>query len=332
MRDDAVDSLTMSLGDHLEDLRRRILLGLIGPVIGAIFMLFVGKQVLAILTQPVLYALASAGLEPTLYAPRVQAAFAVYIKVAIVGGLIIGIPWLLYHLWQFIAPGLYWRERRLVVYLIPFSTLLAAGGLLFMYYVMLPVTLWFLIQFTISLPSPSLQGSVVQQQVGGNETITVPEGHVDPPPIQLPMRLMDPIDPASGSAWINVAEGSLKWVVGDKVMAVTGAKQDNMTSPWFMLDDYVGFVLVLAAAFAITFQLPLVMLMLAWVGLVEYAFLKRVRAYAFLTCFVLAAVLTPPDVFSQILLGLPMYLLYEFGLVLMRIVERRRRETGAEAA
>lgn len=329
MPDESVEHVTMSLGDHLEELRWRLILGLLGPVIGAVLMLIVGKDVLAILVQPLLYALAAADLEPTLYVSRVPAAFAVYMRIAVIGGLILGIPWLFYQLWRFIAPGLYRRERRLVVYMIPFSAALAATGLAFMYYIMLPVTLWFLIQFTITLPNPSMEGTAIQDRISAQsdearEDDASARGTVpaDGPPLILPRRLTDPVNPPEGATWINVSDKSLKWVADGQVLAVSGARRSNMTSPWFTLDEYVSFVLALAMAFALAFQLPLVMLMLAWMGLAQRVWLAKMRKYALLGCFVLAAVLTPPDLFSQILLAVPMYLLFEFGLLLMRMVER----------
>jgi len=133
------------------------------------------------------------------------------------------------------------------------------------------------------------------------------------------------VNPADGAAWINIRDKSLKWVTDGQVLSVSGTAGSTMTAPWFTLEEYVGFVLVLAAAFALSFQLPLVMLLLAWLGMVERAWLGRMRKYALLACFLMAAVLTPPDLFSQSLLALPMYLLFEFGLVLMRVVERARR-------
>jgi len=332
MPDESVDQVSMSLGDHLEELRWRLILGLIGPIIGGVLMLVVGKQVLAVIVQPLLYALQSADLTPTLYVNRVPSAFAVYVKIAVIGGLILGIPWLFYQLWRFIAPGLYWRERRLVVSMIPFSAVLAAAGLAFMYYIMLPVTLWFLIQFTLTLPSPSLEGTAIQDRISEQATVAGDDtasdaaaGNAEPQPLILPRRLNDPVNPADGAAWINIRDKSLKWVTDGQVLSVSGTAGSTMTAPWFTLEEYVGFVLVLAAAFALSFQLPLVMLLLAWLGMVERAWLGRMRKYALLACFLMAAVLTPPDLFSQSLLALPMYLLFEFGLVLMRVVERARR-------
>lgn len=86
------------------------------------------------------------------------------------------------------------------------------------------------------------------------------------------------------------------------------------------ISEYLSFVLGLFLAFGVAFEVPIATVMLIWSGLVSVEKLKQVRSYVFLGAFVVGMVLTPPDVFSQTLLALPMYLLYEAGLVMARFM------------
>jgi sec-independent protein translocase protein TatC len=86
------------------------------------------------------------------------------------------------------------------------------------------------------------------------------------------------------------------------------------------IDSYLDFVLGMFFAFGLAFEVPIATVMLIWSGLVSIQTLTKQRRYVFLGAFAIAAVLTPPDVFSQTMLGIPMYLLYEGGLVMARIM------------
>ena len=317
---ESIEALRMSLGEHLEDLRGRILLGLAGPLVVAIVLLFFGRQLVAIIAQPLLFEFHARGLHPTLLNTQVPGGFGVYMKIALIGGLTLGIPWLMYQLWLFIAPGLYARERRFVIYLAPFSGLLAITGLAFMYFIMLPVTLSFLISFSLSYPMPDLTGSPVQRQLAQlRDDPTPPDVAYDPAPVKIALLEADPPAPAEGDLWFNVPQNTLKLFVGGQIVQMTAARPSSMISPWFSIEDYISFVLWLALAFAVSFQLPLVMLMLGWTGLVDLGTFRRGRRYALLIILVSSAMLTPPDVASQVLLSLPVYGLYELGLVLMKM-------------
>ena len=92
----------------------------------------------------------------------------------------------------------------------------------------------------------------------------------------------------------------------------------------FAIDYYVSFVLVLALAFGIAFETPIVVLFLAWSRLVSTRTMARGRRYVLLGTVVVAAVLTPPDIISQLLLALPIYLLFELGLLVARTTERKK--------
>ncbi|MBL8382448.1 MAG: twin-arginine translocase subunit TatC [Burkholderiales bacterium] len=99
------------------------------------------------------------------------------------------------------------------------------------------------------------------------------------------------------------------------------------------IEAYLGFVLTMFLAFGVTFEVPVAVVVMVMVGIVSVDKLKEWRGYFVVIAFVIAAVVTPPDVVSQFALAVPMCLLYEIGLVFARMVERGRgeRESGAAA-
>jgi sec-independent protein translocase protein TatC len=314
----------MSLGDHLEELRTRLLLGIIGPILFMLVLLLFADKIVVFLCKPLLVAQEAVGEEPKIYVTNVLEAFGAYLRVAFVGGLILGIPWLTWHLWKFIAPGLYASERRFVTSLIPGSIVLASLGVAFMYYVILPISLWFLIGFVGSYAFPDLTPSIVQQQfIQTPEKITT----TVEPPGSVAVLSQDPAAPAAGQFWLKVPENQLKVFTGDSTLMV------KLTAPKLMstvikLGDYISFVMMMALAFAVVFQTPLVMLMLAWTGIVDYGALRRGWRWALLASVVIGAIISPTgDPMSLLAFAAPLYLLYELGLIAIRLFVRKK-DTG----
>jgi sec-independent protein translocase protein TatC len=98
------------------------------------------------------------------------------------------------------------------------------------------------------------------------------------------------------------------------------------------VSEYLSLIMTLIFAFGVTFQLPVVLTLLGQIGVIDSAFLKRQRRYAIVLVFVVAAVLTPPDVFSQLALAIPGLLLYELSILSVKYLERKRaREQAARA-
>ncbi len=165
-------------------------------------------------------------------------------KVAFMGSIFISMPWILFHVWGFIAPGLKVKEKKVTALFVAFGTLFFLFGGLFCYFLVVPLGLKFLLNY--------------------------------------------------GTTW---------WK-----MQVT-------------IGFYFSFVVKMILAFAFAFQTPLIMVLLTKFGVINTVKMKLYRKWAFLGTFALAAVLTPPDIITQVLLAFPLYGLYEFGMVVSRFFE-----------
>lgn len=305
----------MSLGDHLEDLRRRVVLGIGGLVPIFVLAMIGGRQLLGVIIRPAQEALRDRGLPAALQVTGPLEMFGAYVRVAAVVTVLVGSPWILWQLWRFVAPGLYQVERRFVRVLAPLSALLTVSAGAFLYFLMLPVVLTFFIGF----------GSTIG--VGDVQTVSPPPGITLP---QIPSLPGDPTDPAPGSIWVNTDRMELRVVIPDG--SGTSVRAMPLTSgtgvaQQFRVSEYVGLVFNLGLAFGVGFQMPVVILLLGWIGLVERSWLTKYRRYAIMVCAVLSTLLTPADPVSMILLLVPLYLLYELGIVLLRIIPA---DTGTE--
>ncbi|MBM4108258.1 MAG: preprotein translocase subunit TatC [Phycisphaerae bacterium] len=300
---------SMSLGEHLDELRHRLILALwgIGPLL-AISLVF-GRQLLELLMEPARTALRAEGLPSSLQATGVLETFNTYFKISLVVTLVLAGPWLLYQLWKFVAPGLYKHERRFVHILIPLSSVLAVTGVVFMYLVILPLLLNFLVHFGSSTGVQEVPAA------------PAPPGVVMP---VFPVLEADPIKPDVGASWINAPlrqhrvclgyEGEKPLIYGTELTTLSGILQQ------YRVADYVDTVLGLALAFAGGFQTPAVVLLLGWAGIIDRAWLAKYRKHAVLISSVAAAVLTPGDPWSMVLLWIPMYLLFELGGWLLKVL------------
>jgi sec-independent protein translocase protein TatC len=193
------------------------------------------RDIYTVLAEPLLAALPKGG---QMIATEVTAPFFVPIKVTMLAAMTIALPYLLYQIWAFVAPGLYAHEKRLVVPLIFTSTVLFLVGMSFAYFIVFPVVFHFI-------------------------TSIAPEG-----------------------------------------VAV-------MTD----IQKYLDFVMTLFIAFGVTFEVPVAVVILTRVGIVTVAQLRQARPYVVVGAFVVGDIFTPPDVVSQILLALPLCLLYEAGII-----------------
>jgi hypothetical protein len=154
-----------------------------------------------------------------------------------------------------------------------------------------------------------------------------PPSAVEQPPARVPLLREDPPSPQPGDLWVNSQQRRLIYKTPDGVWSTPlelGDKPRPLYSH-FAIDFYVSFVLLLALAFGVAFETPIVVFFLAWTGIVTTLAMRRARRYVLLVIVIAAAVLTPPDVISQTLLAGPMYLLFELGLWVADAVERRRK-------
>ena len=93
--------------------------------------------------------------------------------------------------------------------------------------------------------------------------------------------------------------------------------------------SYLDFVMTLFFAFGVAFEIPVAVVLLVWIGVVDVGYLRKVRPYVIIGCFVVGMVLTPPDIFSQTLLAVPMWLLFEIGVLFGGLVRKRSAEREA---
>lgn len=103
------------------------------------------------------------------------------------------------------------------------------------------------------------------------------------------------------------------------------------TSPMISLSKYVSFVMMILFPFGLIFEIPLIAIVLTWVGILSPAFMRKHRKVVIFSSFIAAAFLTPPDIFSQVLLAVPMIILYEAGIIVSGIVSRRKKREAAGA-
>ncbi len=314
------DTSRMSIGDHLDELRKSLIRAMVGVVLGMIVGFTFGKEILGLICKPLLVVQVANGLQPSAQVLAPSATFLAYMKVGILTGLILAAPWIIYQIWTFVAAGLYRQERRFVTAILPGSFGLFALGVAFLYFLVLPVVLNFFISFNKSFPLPTLTPMSFQRLL-----LPTPEEAAEADAtvgsLQIPVRPEDPKSPKPGEAWINASTRRLVVNTPDGLYSTPmerGASAPIMKSQ-FAIDHYVSFVLMMALAFGIAFETPIVVYFLARTGIVSTEAMRRGRKYVLFAMVFLAAVLTPPDIISQLLLAGPMYLLFELGLLLARV-------------
>src|SRR5262245_52646306 len=127
------EDYTMSFGEHLEELRRRLLFAIYGVTVACFLTFYYTDAIFGWLVRPLLHAQMKAGVAPEVVAPKVITGFTLYMKIGVIAGLVLASPWVLYQLWKFISAGLYASERRVIYLLAPFSALMTFLGVIFLY-------------------------------------------------------------------------------------------------------------------------------------------------------------------------------------------------------
>jgi sec-independent protein translocase protein TatC len=227
---------------HLIELRQRLVRVIVAVMAVCLCLLPWSREIYGLLAQPLLASLPKGG---QMIATDVIGPFLVPLKVTMLVGFVVVLPYVLHEAWAFIAPGLYAHEKRLVLPLVITSFLLFLVGMSFAYFLVFPMV----------------------------------------------FKFMASIAP-EGVAW--------------------------MTD----IDKYFSFVLTSFIAFGVTFEVPVVVIVLVRTGLVSIAKLKEARPYVIVGAFVVGAVFTPPDVLSQVMLAVPLWILYEIGIIVAGFVSK----------
>ena len=246
-----IDETQAPLLDHLIELRRRLLWSLAALVVAFGGCLYFARPILGMLVAP----LKAAG-QVTIINTAVTGGFIVELKVAFFAALMIAFPVIANQLWQFVAPGLYRKEKRALLPFLLATPVLFLAGASMAYFIAIPVALKFLLGF--------------QGELAGVTQQALPE-----------------------------------------------------------VNEYLKFVMQFIFGFGLSFLMPVLLMLLEHAGIVTFEQLRGAWRYAVVGAFAISAVLTPPDVGSQLLLAIPLVALYFLALVAIWFT-RRRRERAAE--
>src|SRR5215217_6598629 len=197
------DDFRMTVGEHLEDLRHRLILALLGYVVVLVACFIYGEKVIGAFCAPLVKVLSKHGINEQLVTEEVGEAFMVYIKISMISAAALAAPWVLYQAWQFVAAGLYPKERKYVTRYLPLSIALLIGGMLFVYFLVLPWTLDFLIGFTVDIVPVQVDQSPTPELVEGKGGIPVIQGN--------------PKQAFEGMIWIDSNRNQLKLFLKHKV-------------------------------------------------------------------------------------------------------------------
>lgn len=225
-----------ALVQHLIELRNRLLYCIVAILVIFLGLLAFANDIYSFVAEPLLVFLPEGS---SMIATEVATPFLTPFKLTFVVAFVIALPFVLYQIWAFLAPGLYENEKSLILPLISSSVILFYIGIAFAYFIVFPLIFGF---FTSSTP--------------------------------------------------------------DGVSVMTD------------IASYLDFVLKLFLAFGIVFEIPVAIILLIRSGMVDPSSLENKRPYVIVACFIIGMLLTPPDVISQLLLALPMWVLYECGVII----------------
>ncbi len=321
---DYIEQTRMSFGDHLEELRRRILRALLGLIAATVLCFRYGDRLIELLTTPYCVAMEELGFDPRMVQLNPIESFLEYFKIAMKFGLVLAAPWILYQLWRFVAVGLYPAEQRVVRCFAPTSIALFLVGAAFMITIVLSGLMKFLIGISLWFPLPSHDNFLYRWYLPKAPAPAATRPAV--PPLHVPLLDRDPEHPTDGQVWFNPQTRRLHVQSGGQTysFAMQKAAEARFVQPFFSVAEYLGFVVNLALAFGLGFQIPIVVVFLIAARIVTAARLASLRKYVILGVVILAAVITPtPDVATMLLLAVPMLLLFEAGLLVGRLLERR---------
>ncbi len=324
------DLPVMSFGDHLDELRRRLIYALLGSSIGVALGLYYADNIINFLYQPYLLALRWGGYPPHLSYFKPAGSLILYLMTGMKAGLVLASPWIIYQFWKFIAAGLYRRERVVVYRYIGPSILLFALGVAFFFFLVLPFMLKFFMQFNHEVRMPSLAPHACERVIYGGglaskSTAHLPAGDAAKLP-RIPIVRRDPTHfPAHKAVlWFNAVDNQLRLHVGSHTLEINTQPANALFTPIPMLHDYLSFVLVMCLVFGLSFEVPMVMMILTQIGVVSAPQFRSFWRFAVLALAILSILLAPtPDVVTFLSIFVPLLALYLLGLALCGLVERK---------
>ena len=296
------DSYRMTVGEHLEELRWRMILALIGFAVVLGVCLFFGTEVLSAFCAPLVNTLAKYDINPQVVTDEVGEGFMTFIEISVISAAALASPWILYQVWQFVAAGLYPHERKYVTRYLPLSISLLVSGMLFVYFLVLPWTIEFFITFSTGIPLRLAQQT----------SMVAPP--TTQPLLQVPIVKGQPNGVPDGGLYFDRSDMRLKLFING-VPRVIAINSNQLIAPEIKLSTYIDLVVGMLITFGLAFQLPLVVLALERIGIIEVAALKSARRYVYFGMSILAAAITPGDVVTAtVALIVPLCALYELGI------------------
>ncbi len=318
----------MSFGDHLDELRRRVIRCLLGLLLATVLCFHYGDVIIGFLTAPYSVAMEELGHDARMVQLNPTESFMEYFKISMKFGIVLATPWMLFQIWRFVATGLYPSEQRLIKAFAPTSIALFVAGASFMIVMVLAGLMRFLIGMSMWFPMPDADNALYEF-LSDNPTTQVATTQAAAPPLHVPVFGVDPVDPADGQLWFNshTQQLSLHQQGETYFVRLERGSATQFVQPLFSVAQYLGFVVNLALAFGLGFQIPIVVVFLIALHIIGSKQMAAARKYVIFGVAILAAVLTPsPDVVTMMMLAVPMVLLFEIGLFIGRMVERRRDE------
>ncbi|MCL2648782.1 MAG: twin-arginine translocase subunit TatC [Phycisphaerales bacterium] len=321
----------MSFGEHLEELRKRIMYALFGSVGFIVVCLIYYKEIVHIVSRPYILAAQAHNLPAVFNTLKPQEAFLTSVTLAFQAGLILASPWIIFQLWQFVAAGLFPRERKIVYrYLVP-TSLLFLAGVAFFYLIVLPMVLHFFMSFTVDTAGSTPTPTWIERAMGiappPLSPSTAPAVSSSAQPATLPVLDFDPPRPEGNQAFIffDSRDGRIKVLTRDTTYSVNVFPEGSLFSTQWRYDDYLSFVMFTALVFGLAFELPLVVMILARIGLVQVQTFRRIRKYAYFAIVVISAIAAPSgDLMTLAFLSIPLIVLYELGILAATFTRQRQ--------
>ncbi|WP_146591538.1 twin-arginine translocase subunit TatC [Puniceibacterium confluentis] len=284
VKDDIEDS-SAPLIEHLAELRTRLIRSAVAFIIGMVLAFTVAEPILQFLLGPIEETLRALGdPSPTMQYTSPQEYLFTLFRISMVFGFALAFPVISFQMWRFVAPGLYKSEKGAFLPFVIASPFMFLLGASFAHFIVTPLAMAFFLGFA---DVSSIFANLLQSA-----------------PVNLPEGLVDGL-PADAAVVPETTEG----------VRITFFGKVNES-----LDITLKFIM----AFGLCFQLPVLLTLMGKAGLVSAAGLGAVRKYAMVGILVLAAVVTPPDVTTQVILFVVVYGLYEISIFLVRLVERKR--------